>query len=129
MEKIPELEKILNTAAADLPKVTEKKMFGCHALFANQNVFAMVWKKGQIGVKLTKTGDYEKLMAFDGAQPWTAGPRKMAHWILLPESLQAKPKSLLPWLKLAHAQALKADSKPKKPAAVKRKKSKIFARS
>jgi hypothetical protein len=106
----------LNKSAAQLSKLSTKKMFDCHALFANENVFSLVWKHGRIGVKLTSTKHFEKLMALDGAEPWKAGSMTMGHWILVPEALAAK---LTPWVRLAHAQALSA--LPKSPAPKKRK--------
>ena len=51
-EKLAALGTQLDKAAHGLSKVTGKKLFGCHALWADQNVFALVWKAGQIGVKL-----------------------------------------------------------------------------
>lgn len=111
---IAQLEEVLNTTAADLPKVTAKKMFGCHALFANGNVFALVWKHGGLGVKLTKESDYEKLLAKTGSKPWKAGPMTMSHWVLLPEKLQDSRKAIEPWVKSAHEQAMNAPAKKKK---------------
>ena len=114
-ERIAELESILNEAASDLKKVSTKKMFGCHALFADEKVFALVWKHGQIGVKLTNEADYEKLLKMRGAGPWKAGPMQMAHWILVPKNLESS-KSLKPWMALAHGQAMAAPAKKPKGA-------------
>ena len=111
-ERISELEDMLNEAGSGLTKVTSKKMFGCHALFAAENVFALVWKHGQIGVKLTNEADYGKLMKMKGSAPWKAGARQMAHWVLMPKNLESS-KSLKPWLMLAHSQALAAPVKAK----------------
>lgn len=58
-EEISELEKVINDAAAGLSKVTTKKMFGCHALFANDSVFGLVWKEGRIGVRLPDETAFE----------------------------------------------------------------------
>jgi TfoX/Sxy family transcriptional regulator of competence genes len=121
---IAELESQLNKTAQGLSKLSAKKMFGCHALFANENVFGLVWKHGRIGVKLTNAKDFEKLMALDGAEPWKAGPMTMSHWILVPEAVAASAAKLKPWVHLAHAQALTAPPKaPKKPSAKPAKKS------
>ncbi|MBL7670326.1 MAG: TfoX/Sxy family protein [Bdellovibrionaceae bacterium] len=122
-EQISELEAILNEAASDLKKVTSKKMFGCHALFANGNVFSLVWKHGQIGVKLTHEADYEKLMKMKGATPWKAGPMKMAHWVLVPKNLESR-QALRPWLALAHDQALTMPAKTKTASKIKTTKKK-----
>ena len=93
-------------------------MFGCHALFADDKVFGLVWKHGQIGVKLTQETDYEKLLSAKGAGPWKVGPMKMAHWVLFPESMQQNTAKVSPWVRLAHAQAIAA---PPKKAATKKK--------
>lgn len=123
-ELITELENILNTVAAGFPKVAGKKMFGCHALWANGAVFALVWKTGCIGVKLTEPGEYNKLLSTSGAAPWKAGSMTMSHWVLVPESYHGKKAELGGWLKKAHAVALTAPKKEinGKPAAAKRKK-------
>lgn len=117
--KIAALENMLNESAEGLPNVSSKKLFGCHALFANGNVFGLVWKHGQIGVKLTKEADYEKLISAKGAGPWKAGPMKMAHWVLVPESLQKDRAKLRPWIERAHEQALSLP--PKEKAKTKKK--------
>lgn len=113
-EEIAKLEKTLNDAAEGLPKVTFKKMFGCHALFANENVFAHVWKHGQVAIKLTAEEDFDKLMNLRGSEPWKAGPMKMAHWVLVSDELARSKSKLSAWVKLAHAQALVAPKKKKK---------------
>ena len=40
-----------------------------------------------------------------GAEPWCAGPKAMAHWLLVPEEFHDDPEALAPWLRRAHAQA------------------------
>jgi len=72
--EIEKLEGIMETAAKGLPKVTSKKMFGCQALWANGNVFALVWKHGRLGVKLPDEKDFGALIKKSGAEPWKAGP-------------------------------------------------------
>jgi TfoX/Sxy family transcriptional regulator of competence genes len=99
---IAELEDILNSATDGFPKLTSKKMFGCHALWVDGNVFALVWKHGRIGVKLPEESHYEKLMGLSGAEPWKAGPMKMSHWVLVPESFHSKSSELKKWASQAH---------------------------
>lgn len=94
--------------------VTSKKMFGCPAFWVNSNVFALVWKHGRIGVKLTEEKNYENLLNVKGSEPWKAGPRKMAHWVLIPESFHSDTKSLKKWLQLAYDQNEKAPAKTTK---------------
>ncbi|MGZ3717067.1 MAG: TfoX/Sxy family protein [Bdellovibrionota bacterium] len=117
---IPELETLLNDAAEGLTSVDGKKMFGCHALFAKGNVFALVWKHGRIGVKLPDSSEYSALMALEEATPWKAGPMQMAHWVLVPPSFHGEKRTLKKWVVRAHAAALAASPKaakaPKKSA-------------
>jgi TfoX/Sxy family transcriptional regulator of competence genes len=115
-KSIAELEEILNSSTAGLSKVTSKKMFGCHAAWADGNVFALVWKHGRLGVKLPVESDYERLMKVSGAEPWKAGPMKMAHWVLVPESFHAKPGEIKKWVTKAHGLCIKLEKKTKKPA-------------
>ena len=117
---IVELESLLNGAAERLASVDGKKMFGCHALFAKGNVFALVWKHGQIGVKLPVAADYEKLMAIKGAAPWKAGPMQMAHWVLVPSSVEKDNRALNRWVARAHELALLAPPKASKSPAKKK---------
>ena len=116
---ILELEGRLNDAAAGLSRMTSRKMFGCYALWANDNVFALVWKHGRIGIKLPDSAVYDSLMGLSGSEPWKAGPMTMAHWVLVPESFHAGAPDLKRWLAKAHllCGALEKKTKPKaKPA-------------
>lgn len=113
---IEELEGILTSAASGLTKVTSKKMFGCHALWADGNVFALVWKHGRIGVKLPIESDYESLMGISGSEPWKAGPMKMAHWVLVPEYFHSKPGEIKKWAIKAHSLCIKLEKKTKTSA-------------
>lgn len=118
-KSIQELEEILNSATTGLSHTTSKKMFGCHAFWAQGNVFSLVWKHGRIGVKLPEVPVYDSLMDQKGSEPWKAGPMKMAHWVLVPETFHAKPAELKKWVKKAHELCSKLE---KKPAAKKSKK-------
>jgi len=113
-EDLTVLQESLETAAKGLSKLTAKKMFGCHALWTNDHVFALVWKHGRIGVKLPDDQVYESLMGIKGAEPWKAGTRTMAHWVLVPESYHARSADLKKWVTKAHALCAKLEKKPKK---------------
>jgi TfoX/Sxy family transcriptional regulator of competence genes len=119
---IAELEGLLDGAAAGLDRTTSRKMFGCYALWVNDNVFALVWKHGRLGVKLPDPAAYDSLMALKGSEPWKAGPMKMAHWVLVPESFHAKPEEVKRWLAKAHrlCGALEKKTKPAEKAKAKR---------
>jgi TfoX/Sxy family transcriptional regulator of competence genes len=111
-ELIAELEDCINTAATGLSKVTHKKMFGCHALFANEAVFGLVWKEGRIGVRLPDSASFDSLMSEKGAAPWKAGKMTMSHWVLVPEDMHEEKAQLKRWLKVARGMAGKAEKKP-----------------
>jgi TfoX/Sxy family transcriptional regulator of competence genes len=119
-ELLDNLQETLTEATRSLPKVTDKKMFGCHALWANHNVFALVWKHGRIGLKLPDEATYESLMSMKGAEPWKAGPMKMSHWVLVPESFHGKSAELRKWAALAHKQCSVLEKKPAKATAAKK---------
>ncbi len=112
-ENLLKLEKLLNSVSDQLPNITSKKMFGCYALWVNGNVFALIWKHGRIGVKLTDEYTYKKLLELDGAEPWTAGSRQMSHWVLVPESFHTKKSELKKWLAKAHELCATSGSKLK----------------
>jgi TfoX/Sxy family transcriptional regulator of competence genes len=113
-EKIVELERALDKATKDLTQVIRKKMFGCHALWANDNVFALVWKHGRIGVKLPDEKYYKTLLEKAGAEPWKAGTMQMAHWILVPETYHKKAAELKKWTARAYEQCILLEKKAKK---------------
>lgn len=114
-----ELERLLAAAAAELPNVTARKMFGCQALWARGSVFALVWKHGRIGVKLPDERAFAALMSEPGAAPWKAGPMTMAHWVLLPETFHARAAEIRRWAARAHALCSALEPKPKRTAAKK----------
>jgi TfoX/Sxy family transcriptional regulator of competence genes len=118
------LQQILTEAAENLRGVTDKKMFGCYALWTNENVFALVWKHGRIGLKLPDQTSYASLLSLKGAEPWKAGPRQMAHWVLVPESFHKKPAFIKTWAVLAHQQCSRLDRKPKPAVGTKNRKTK-----
>lgn len=120
-DELQSLQDQLDAAAKGLKQVDGKKMFGCHALWANGSVFALVWKTGRIGFRLPDEKHFDTLMGLDGAAPWKAGKMTMSHWVLVPESMHAKKPALAKWAKVAHGLALAAEpaKKAKKPTAKK----------
>ena len=117
-ETIQILEKLLNDAVKDLKSTTAKKMFGCHAIWTKDNVFALVWKHGRLGFKLPDGDIYKELMGKTGAEPWKAGPKQMAHWVLVPESFHSKPAELKKWAAKAQELCAKLPAKSTKKAVV-----------
>jgi hypothetical protein len=59
------------------------------------------------------------LMDVSGAEPWKAGPRQMAHWVLVPESFHTKPAEIKKWAVKAHGLCQKLEKKVKKNSATK----------
>lgn len=116
---ISTLESSVSKISDGWKSVTSKKMFGCPAFWVNNNVFALVWKHGRIGVKLTDEKSYDGLLNMKGSEPWKAGPMKMSHWVLVPDSFHSDSKSLKKWLQLAYEQNETAVVKPKKKTATK----------
>jgi TfoX/Sxy family transcriptional regulator of competence genes len=113
-ESLEELGAALDRAAAGLMGVTKKRMFGCDGLFANGNVFGLVWKEGRIGVRLPNEIAYAEAMKMPGSSPWQAGTMTMSHWVLVPEVFHADASRLGAWVRRAHALAYSA---PKRPVA------------
>ena len=114
MEKsnLVELEELLKAAAHGLNKVSARKMFGCYALWADENVFALVWKSGRIGVKLPYKTEYESLINIEGSEPWTAGTKKMSHWVLVPHTFHSTPVQLRDWVVKAHSLCISLSKNP-----------------
>ena len=93
-----------------------EKMFGCQAMWAGDNVFAIVWKHGRIGFKLPDATPYQTLLDIKGAEPWKAGAMQMSHWVLVPESFHSKPTELRKWAALAHDLCAKLEKPAKRGA-------------
>ena len=115
------LQTLLDDAANGLAKVKPKRMFGCYCLFANDQIFAAVWKEGRINLKIPDTPLYGELLNTDGAKPWTVGKKVMSHWILVPEVFHDDTGDLRTWTVKAHQLALKATSSAKAKARQKAK--------
>lgn len=113
------LRELLDEASEGLPGVAARRMFGCHAVFADSNIFGLVWKTGRLGLKVPDAARYEELMAMPGAGQWCAGSKAMSHWVLVPEEFHDDPEELGRWVKLAHRLAgsgAKAKAPAKAPA-------------
>ena len=108
----PHLLELVEEASRELPGVSPRRMFGCDALFAYGNIYALVWKDGRIGLKLPEPSLYEELMAMPGAAPWEVGPSKaMSTWVLVPEDFHDDSEQLEVWVRRAHELASKRPPK------------------
>jgi len=99
------LQGLLDAAAEGLPGVTSRRMFGCHALFADGTIFGLVWKTGRLGLKMPNDAVFQELMALPGADPWTAGKKTMSQWVLVPAGFHDDPALLKQWVRRAHGLA------------------------
>ena len=108
---------LLDEASAGLPHVTHKRLFSCDALWANDNIYALVWKTGRLGLKIPDAALFAELMAMPGAEPWMPGEgHAMGHWVLLPETFHDDKDLLTEWTRRAHGLADAAPAAPKKSA-------------
>jgi len=113
------LLELLEGAAAPLPGVQRKRMFGCEALFAEGTIFALIWKEDRIGLKFPDPAVAAEAMALPGSAPWRAGDKVMGNWVLVPEAFHDDPAQLATWVRRAHAMALAAPPKARKKSATK----------
>lgn len=113
----PHLNELVEDATRGRTDVVKKRMFGCDAYFAGDSIFALIWKTGRIGVKLSDPAAYDELMAIEGAEPWTPGSSKMSGWVLAPEEFHDDAEVLTPWV--LRACRTQAQARPAKKAAKK----------
>ena len=115
------LRELLEECTRELPRVTNRRMFGSHAFFVQGKIFALEWDD-RIALKLHERADFDALLALPGARTRSpAGDNPMSKWLLAPESFHDDPEALLPWVINAHQQALAAPRPmKKKPKAKKR---------
>lgn len=110
------LRALVVTASEPHVGVTWRRMFGCDAAFVRDQIFALIWKTGRIGLRLPDPQAHAELLTLDGADVWAPGGTAMKHWALLPEELHDSEEDLARWVTRAHALALTAPPKPTKPA-------------
>jgi len=112
-----DLQAVVEASIGKFPGVTIRTMFGCPALWAQGEVFALVWKTGRIGLKLPDRTSYETLLGLPGAEPWAPGGKKMGGWVLVPEGLHEEPRQFAAWAVRAHNLAVLAAWEADAPAA------------
>ena len=96
-------------ASKGLAQVERKRMFGCDAFFAADNIYALVWKDGRIGLRLRDPSAYAELLGSPGAEPWKpVGDVVMRQWVLVAERIHGQPQLLKAWVRRAHGQAYSA---------------------
>ncbi|HEY0881286.1 MAG TPA: TfoX/Sxy family protein [Archangium sp.] len=108
------LKSLLADLTAELPEVTERRMFGSDAFFANGSIFCMAWD-GRVLVKLPDPARFEVAIALEGSGPFDPMKkgRTMTGWVAMPEAMHDDVEALQPWLEEAHRAAM---SRPPKTA-------------
>lgn len=101
----PYLIELVEASTPGLRDISMRRMFGCDAFFAGDQIFVLLWKTGRIGVKLTDADAYQRLLALPGAEPWQIGEKVMSHWVLVPEEMHDDGEALGPWVRMAHGYA------------------------
>jgi TfoX/Sxy family transcriptional regulator of competence genes len=105
MADLEALRSLVEAAAEGLTAVRRRRIFGCDALFTDGEIFALVWREGRIGLKLTDEKLFDELIHQTGATAWKPGGTAMASWVVVPVKLHEDKKLLRKWVQRAHAQA------------------------
>ncbi|HEX2915899.1 MAG TPA: TfoX/Sxy family protein [Chloroflexia bacterium] len=110
---------LLRQASDCLPDVTHRYMFGCDALFARESIYAIAFRDGRIGLKLTELEQYQELLSLEGADVWRfeAEGKPVNHWVLIPRAMNENMADLEKWVTCAHASALARPKRPRKKRA------------
>lgn len=109
------LKGLIAELSADLPEVTEKRMFGSDAFFANDIIYCLVWD-GRVVLKFRDAERFEKARALEGADIFDPMGRgsTMTTWVVMPELLADDVDGLRPWVEVAHRDAMSAPPKKAK---------------
>lgn len=119
-EELTKLKALLDGALAGLENVEPKRLFGCDGWFVGDKIFAMVWKEGRLGFRLSDPELQAEALAFKGATPWSVGRQVMKHWVLVPSSWHKEPAKLRAWGRKAHGLAHERSARTPKPAVFKK---------
>lgn len=110
------LKSLVAELSAELPEVTERRMFGSDAFFANLNIYSLVWD-GRVLLRFPDEARFAAAMALEGSgifDPMGTG-KTMGVWVAMPEELADDVDALRPWVEEAHKLAMRAPPKKKKP--------------
>lgn len=120
------LKEVVAELSAELPEVTERRMFGSDAFFANSTIYSLVWD-GRICLRFPDPARFEKARALEGSDifdPMGVG-KTMRGWVVMPEAMSDDVEALRPWVEEAHREAMMEP--PKKKPAPKVKKAKAVS--
>lgn len=111
------LKALIADLSAELPEVTERRMFGSDAFFANGNIFSLAWD-GRVLLKLSAPARFEAARALEGAGPFDpmGTGKTMSGWVAMPEAMHDDVEALRPWLEEAHRLAMMRPPKGAKKA-------------
>lgn len=112
-EELTRLKALLDGALAGLENVEPKRLFGCDGWFAGGNIFALVWKEGRLGLRLSDPDLQAEALAQPGAGPWVVDGKPVKHWVLLPTEWHRQGATLRSWGRKAHSLALARPEKSK----------------
>ena len=115
------LKELLEVASAELPEVTQRRMFGAQGFFVRGNAFGLVWD-GRVVLKVPDATLSAELLAMPGATPFQPMPsaKPMGFWVCVPDDFADDLDALRPWVEHAHRLGLAAPAKKKKKPATKR---------
>ncbi len=97
------LKSLVAELSAELPEVTERRMFGSDGFFANLNIYSLVWD-GRVLLKLSEPARFEAARALEGSgmfDPMALG-KTMSGWVAMPEEMADDVDALRPWVEEAH---------------------------
>lgn len=108
------LKELISELSAELPEVSEKRMFGSDAFFAHETIFCIVWD-GRVVLKFRDEAKFAQARALEGADNFDPMQRgdTMTSWTVMPELLVDSPDELRPWVEFAHRDAMTAPPKKK----------------
>ncbi len=118
------LKSLVEELSAELPEVTQRRMFGSDAFFANTTIYSLIWD-GRILLRFPVEERFRAAEALEGSgmfDPMGSG-KTMRGWGAMPEEMSDDVEALQPWLEEAHRLAM--SQPPKKKSA---KKSKVKGR-
>jgi TfoX/Sxy family transcriptional regulator of competence genes len=111
------LKSLVEELSAELPEVTQRRMFGSDAFFANTNIYSLIWD-GRVLLKFSVEARFLAAEALEGSgrfDPMGTG-KTMRGWVAMPEEMSDDVDALRPWLEEAHRMAMSQPPKSAKPA-------------
>ncbi len=107
---------LLNQAAATLPDLHWRNMFGWPALFSDRGVFALVSDTERILVRLPDPIAFVELLAQPDAEEWQLpmGTKPVKHWVVVPHSFHHNSELLERWVRRAYDLSLTQQTNKRK---------------